>query len=922
MMALGVRVDLSKTMKLTLPSGNVRNVSVSPVKEETYAYQGTTQVYDDAPGVSADGFYSVNFDATGAVAGGLDFLTVAYPRVNALGDDAQEMWAFKSLSPSWKIAVDGASESTRIWMFSDGEGVREMECGVTNGTEGDGARRYVMSPGRYDVASEGECCYLVAFDPDRELKSVEYDGVVANQNLHGLEAPHMLIISSPLLLSEAERLAEAHRMADGIDVAVVNVDEAYNEFSSGTPHLMALRRLARMLADREPGKLRSVLLMGAASYDNRGLTAADQKEFRRNLIPMYMREDIVGSGKLPESYASDAVAGMLNEDEGAFDIGRGIMTVNVGRIPAHTVAEAHAAVTKAVRHMTMPVFPDMMNRALLMCDKGNNNGHMDDADSLARRINAVSPYTTIYKAYNTVYPIIGKTAAELHKCAEWVLKRGASYMSYSGHATPRDLGANMIWGTQKVAEIEYDYPPFVMLATCRALYYDHHESNLGETMLYRDNGGAIVLVGALREVYKEYNQQFSEALGSEFFSAGAGMSYGDVFRRARNRMVPATPPTGASYYYDLIYNTLSYNMVGDPELKVPVATHCAEIVGVGGKAVGGEEGFAIQAERPVALNGRVTGPDGSVDLSFDGEVTVSVFDGPHTQPTINHDSSSSKQDVEFDETLLYEGKAVVKGGEFVLNAYVPRPNFGDRPSRVVMWAVSADGRSARGGCGDVAIDVDDSPAEPSESMTPVITAMYVGGEDFRDGDVVGGDVTIHAEVAANEAGIVGSTSVAGRGLKVVVDGGRVLSDAEHCFVSGTDGGGVLDMRLDGLADGHHVVDFKVFNNAGQSASRSVSFTVVNSVLNARLTVGEMPAASEAVIMVEHDGAVAPEGRLVVRDGAGRVVFTDAQASFPYRWELKDSDGADVADGRYTVEAFVRSGSAFGHAAEAEVVVVR
>ena len=143
----------------------------------------------------------------------------------------------------------------------------------------DAERYFVMSPGHYDVSRGEGCCYLLAFNPDDELRHVEFAGEVSNQNLHGFETPQMLIVTSRLMRGEAERLARAHKQADGLDAGVVLIDDIYNEFSSGTPHIMAIRRFARMLADRCPGRLRSVLLFGAAHWDNRGLTMEDEAAF-------------------------------------------------------------------------------------------------------------------------------------------------------------------------------------------------------------------------------------------------------------------------------------------------------------------------------------------------------------------------------------------------------------------------------------------------------------------------------------------------------------------------------------------------------------------------------------------------------------------------------------------------------------------
>ena len=79
----------------------------------------------------------------------------------------------------------------------------------------------------------GNAAYLQVFNPDADLYEVECIGDVECPNLHGLPTPRMLIVAARDFIDEAERLAEAHRRVDNIDVAVVLQDDVFNEFSSG-----------------------------------------------------------------------------------------------------------------------------------------------------------------------------------------------------------------------------------------------------------------------------------------------------------------------------------------------------------------------------------------------------------------------------------------------------------------------------------------------------------------------------------------------------------------------------------------------------------------------------------------------------------------------------------------------------------------
>ena len=91
---------------------------------------------------------------------------------------------------------------------------------------------------------------------------------VPNQNLHGMPSVDYVIYTPNEFLPAAEDLAELHR-ARGLKVAVVDVAQAYREFSGGVQDLMGLRNLLRMLWSRpaDSTQLQYLLLFGDASYD-------------------------------------------------------------------------------------------------------------------------------------------------------------------------------------------------------------------------------------------------------------------------------------------------------------------------------------------------------------------------------------------------------------------------------------------------------------------------------------------------------------------------------------------------------------------------------------------------------------------------------------------------------------------------------
>jgi len=76
--------------------------------------------------------------------------------------------------------------------------------------------------------------YIVLNDLDYFSPELIPNSQINNQNLHSLQDIDYVIITRDYLISEAERLAKHHRENSGLSVKVIDLEEIYNEFSSGS----------------------------------------------------------------------------------------------------------------------------------------------------------------------------------------------------------------------------------------------------------------------------------------------------------------------------------------------------------------------------------------------------------------------------------------------------------------------------------------------------------------------------------------------------------------------------------------------------------------------------------------------------------------------------------------------------------------
>ena len=104
-----------------------------------------------------------------------------------------------------------------------------------------------------------------------------FDSKIENQNLHGHQPADFIIVTAPVFLDAAERLASIHIEQDGMTVNIATTEQIYNEFSSGKQDLIAIRSYLRWLYDKaetEDDMPDNVLLFGDASFDYKGIGVA------------------------------------------------------------------------------------------------------------------------------------------------------------------------------------------------------------------------------------------------------------------------------------------------------------------------------------------------------------------------------------------------------------------------------------------------------------------------------------------------------------------------------------------------------------------------------------------------------------------------------------------------------------------------
>lgn len=130
---------------------------------------------------------------------------------------------------------------------------------------------------------------------------------VENQNLRQIQTPDLLILTIKNWHEQAERLAAFRRTNDGLSVAVVDIDQVYNEFSSGSPDPTAIRDFGHFLWQKNSTKLKYLLLFADASFDYKNIIQYASIDTKLQ-IPTYESRESLNP---VNSYASDDYFGFL-----------------------------------------------------------------------------------------------------------------------------------------------------------------------------------------------------------------------------------------------------------------------------------------------------------------------------------------------------------------------------------------------------------------------------------------------------------------------------------------------------------------------------------------------------------------------------------------------------------------------------------
>ncbi|HBB90724.1 MAG TPA: hypothetical protein DC042_03170 [Bacteroidales bacterium] len=798
------------TTQFRLNEGNtlVKNIPVPPVNLYNYTgtYANITEYSDSLMAGSSSSVLELKYLNNGTSsenAGWLDYLTLHGRKRNIFNGTRQQYSDSKSVAPGsiTEFRITSSNNNAIIWEVSDQFNIKMI--GYTKSGE-------TMS---FRDSSHILKTYI-AFTASSALSPVIRSNAVPNQDLHGSPAADMIIVTHPLFLLHAQKLADIHQSHDGLVSYIVTPEQIYNEFSGGIPDIAAIRNFVRFKYLNQKNRerpLKYLLLFGDGSYENKTLPPDNP-----NFILTYQSQN---SNVVVSSFTSDDFYGLLDDNEGEAD---GTEDIGIGRLPVSDTTQAGIVISKIQTYIDPVNMGDWKNIICLVADDEDGNTHLSDAEGLARIIQDSVPAFNIDKIYLDAFrqstSANGQSYPNVNQAINDRINSGCLIFNYVGHGSENGLAHEGVLKPEDINSWQNAGKlPLFITATCEFSRFDDSTTvSAGEWVLLNPTGGGIALFSTSRLVYSSPNF----ILNREFYNCafkrhedGSRYTLGDIMRITKNAVGEEQ-------------NKLNFTLLGDPALVLSYPDVGIRMDEINGKPIG-EFTDTIKALSRTSVKGHIIDLQGNKIPDFNGIVMPSVYDKEIHLTNMANDGGPI---MEFTvrNSILFRGKASVKNGEFSFNFMVPK----DIAYQVSTGKFSFYGKTdTYDGHGvDQRVRIGGSEGASSNDQTGPQVGVFLNDTTFAAGGICNETPVLLIRIQ-DESGVNTTGNGIGHDITATLDGNQqnvlVLNDYYESdldeYRSGT-----IRYPFGKLSHGEHLLRVKVWDIVNNSTESELHFNVTNS----------------------------------------------------------------------------------------------
>jgi len=702
----------------------------------------------------------------------------------------------------FQYTIENTSNIYQVWNVTDFKNVQNISNQSTNSNFS-----FKVNGGLLQE-------YIVLNESDYFTPKVIDDKLVSNQNLHSLSNIDYLVVTQDFLKDQAQRLADYHSQNSNLITKVVTIDQIYNEFSSGSPDLTAIRDFVKYLYDNSTSnKIKYLCLFGDASYDFKNRIGGNN-----NIVPVF---EAYESFNLAASYVTDDYFGMMDSNEGDLSyLNR--QDVATGRIPVSNALEAEQVVTKILNYYSSKSFGDWNSHITLIADDIDAAGEETlqiNMEKIADTIKERAPLFNLKKIYLDAYKQISTSGGNKYPTVNTDIinsvESGTLMVNYFGHGGESGWASEGIIGVPEIKAFKnIDKLPLFVTVTCEFSRFDNPlRKTAGEYVLWNANGGAGSLISTTREIYISVGEALNENLVKNLLNfSNQNYSIAEALMHTKNSF-----STSQRYF---IF------MLGDPAMKLRVPEPKIKLTKMNDVDIS-QSLDTIKALSYTKFEGEVTNASGTILTNFNGEIDVTVFDKEILKETLDNDNKNIKMKFDAVESKIFKGKSKVENGHFIFDFVAPKDikiAFGK--GKLSFYAnnkvINKGGYNL-----DITIGGINENA-PEDTNGPTIQ-LYMNDLNFVEGGNTN-ESPLFIAVLEDENGINTSITAVDHDIIAILDGDQsnpiVLNDYFQTELNNYKKGKV-SYPFRSLSPGLHTITLKAWDTYNNLSETSFTFFVVS-----------------------------------------------------------------------------------------------
>ena len=710
----------------------------------------------------------------------------------------------------------------------------------------------------------------------------------------------------------------------------VPLETSWTSPPAGTPDANAYRRYMKMLYDKaatDADMPRYLLLMGDGAWDNRMLSSSWTGYSPDDFLLCYESENSYSS---TDCYVSDDYFCLLDDSEGG-NMLIAKADVAVGRISARTADEAAIVVDKIESYLGNHHAGAWQSLVCFMGDDGNQNAHMNDANSVAELVETLYPTYQVkrvmWDAYTRETSSTGNSYPDVTRLIRQQMQQGALIMNYSGHGRADAISHEYVLKLADFKNVSAKLPLWVT-ASCDIMPFDGQEENIGETAMFNKKGGSIAFFGTTRTVYQSFNRQMNLAFTRYVLSRdeqGKMLPIGEAVRLAKNALIEAGS--------DRTQNKLQYTLLGDPALRLSAPTQDIVVDSINSVPLSSDRTFTLGAGSKVTVSGHIQSKEGEQDTDFDGTLTATGRDARELVVCKLNDPSEASEPFEYYDrpNVIFNGSDQVKQGRFSFTFAVPKDiSYSNLSGLISLYAVNEDKTEEGSGiCNQIVMG---SSEVQSQNETGPSIYCYLNSSSFVNGGQVNPTPYFVAQLN-DEDGINASGNGIGHDLQLIIDGEMAKTYSLNDYFKydfGSYTSGSVGFSIPQLSYGEHKLLFRAWDILNNSSTAELTFNVVKG-LEPRffdIECTQNPATTTTSFRILHDRTGSNmDVVLDVFDISGRHLWSYAEGGvstdnvYTIDWDLTVDGGRHLQTGVYLYRLRISSdGSTYASKAKKLIIL--